>query len=131
MDNPADIEDVKDRIERPLLPEEIRAATKLVEDAWGILHDEIPALEHRLAMTGDAPARLKPDSIKRTIGHMVARVVRNFEGLRSWGEDTYQETIDAVLSSGQLYLTDVERNRLAPRVEVPASGVYSLPLTGA
>ncbi|MDQ1205038.1 hypothetical protein [Microbacterium sp. SORGH_AS_0862] len=57
MTNPiADIERLKGAFERPLVEtvelREETAATQWLDDAWGIILDEIPGVEYRLALPG-------------------------------------------------------------------------------
>jgi hypothetical protein len=117
MANPiADIERLKNAFERPLVEnEKLReetAATQWLDDAWGIILDEIPGVERRLELEPEHPAHLRNDTVARVMVAAVIRVLRNPDARRQLGEDTYQETIDAAVSTGQLYITEAERGRL-------------------
>lgn len=117
MVNPiADIERLKSAFERPLVENaELReetAAAQWLDDAWGIVLDEIPGVERRLALADGDPRKLRRETVARVMVAAVTRVLRNPDARRQLGEDTFQETIDAAVSSGQLYITEAERGRL-------------------
>lgn len=117
MTNPiADIERLKKSFERPLVEtddlREESAATQWLDDAWGLVLDEIPGAERRLGLPSDDPGHLSKDRVARVMVAAVIRVLRNPDARRQLGEDTYQETIDAAVSSGQLYISEAERGRL-------------------
>lgn len=127
MDNPAGITDVTDGFERPLTSYEEKAAKKWLDEAWVILQLEIPGIGSRTNLADTAPGYLTVEAIVTVLAAMVRRVLRNPGGRRSWGEDTYQETIDTALSSGELYVSDIERARLAPAAV--SGGMYSIGLS--
>lgn len=117
MTNPvAGIERLEAALERPLVEsdelKERTAATQWLDDAWGIVCDEIPGAASRLALPEADPARLPQERAARVVVAMVIRVLRNPDARRQLGEDTFQETIDAAVSTGQLYITEAERGRL-------------------
>lgn len=141
MTNPiADIERLKGAFERPLVEtvelREETAATQWLDDAWGIILDEIPGVEYRLALPEDDPSRLRKDTVARVMVAAVIRVLRNPDARRQLGEDTFQETIDQAVSSGQLYITETERGRIvagAGSASAPAAvlgGVYNVGFGG-
>ncbi|MDY0828584.1 hypothetical protein SK224_05525 [Microbacterium sp. BG28] len=141
MTNPiADIERLKGAFERPLVEtvelREETAATQWLDDAWGIILDEIPGVEYRLALPEDDPSRLRKDTVARVMVAAVIRVLRNPDARRQLGEDTFQETIDQAVSSGQLYITETERGRIvagAGSANAPAAvlgGVYNVGFGG-
>lgn len=139
MTNPiADIERLKNAFERPLVEtaelKEESAATQWLDDAWGIIQDEIPGVVRRLALDVTEPAHLREDSVARVMVAMVSRVLRNPDARRQLGEDTYQETVDQAVSSGQLYISETERGRLLAGAEGATAaylpGVYNVSFGG-
>ncbi|PPF56086.1 hypothetical protein C5B94_03970 [Clavibacter michiganensis] len=125
--NPATPQNVTDALERPLTPDETRVLDSWLNTAWRKLRARMPALEARMDLPEGSPGRLDEDDVRIVLVAMVERKLRNPEGRRSLGTDDYTETIDGVLSSGQIYVTDEELRDLAP----PASGVsgmYSIQL---
>lgn len=139
MTNPvADIARLEGAFERPLVEEaklkERTAATQWLDDAWGIIQDEIPGVVRRMALPETDPARLRTESVARVMVAMVIRVLRNPDARRQLGEDTFQETIDQAVSSGQLYISEVERGRLLAGADTGTStflpGVYNVSFSG-
>lgn len=139
MTNPiADIARLESAFERPLVEreklKERSAATQWLDDAWGIIQDEIPGVVRRTELGEDDPARLRTDSVARVMVAMVIRVLRNPDARRQLGEDTYQETVDQAVSSGQLYISEVERGRLLAGAEGDVTaylpGVYNVGFGG-
>lgn len=117
MANPiAGIERLESSFERPLVEstelKERSAATQWLDDAYGIICEEIPGVASRVALPPTDPAALSTDRVARVMVAMVIRVLRNPDARRQLGEDTFQETIDAAVSTGQLYITEAERGRL-------------------
>ncbi|MEV4737180.1 MULTISPECIES: hypothetical protein [unclassified Microbacterium] len=139
MTNPvADIERLESAFERPLVEtaelKERSAATQWLDDAWGIIQDEIPGVVRRMALADEDPSRLRKESVARVMVAMVIRVLRNPDARRQLGEDTYQETVDQAVSSGQLYISEMERGRLLAGAESGTtaflSGVYNVSFGG-
>gem|GEM_PF-4546181 len=139
MANPvADLERLKASFERPLVEtaelREETAATQWLDDAWGIVQDEIPGVVRRMDLDPSDPAYLRRDSVARVIVAMVIRVLRNPDARRQLGEDTAQETIDQAVSSGQLYISEMERGRLMAGAEGVTDaylpGVYNVSFGG-
>jgi hypothetical protein len=128
MDNPAGLSDVQNSIERPLTPDEERVIPTWLDRAWRILNREVPGITFRNALDEADPDHLPEDDVLDVVVAMVERKVRNADGLRTWGGDDYSQTIDASLSSGQLYVTAQERASLMPRDITPGTGIYSIPL---
>lgn len=128
MDNPATLADVQDTIERPLTTDEERVIPVWLDRAWRTLIREVPGIAFRNALQPDDPEYLAWDDVKDVVVAMVERKVRNADGLRTWGGDDYNQTVDAALSSGQLYVTAQERASLMPRDVTTANGIYSIPL---
>jgi hypothetical protein len=139
MTNPvADIERLKKSFERPLVEsaelKEESAATQWLDDAWGIVQDEIPGVIRRMALNEADPSHLRRESVARVMVAMVIRVLRNPDARRQLGEDTFQETVDAAVSTGQLYISEVERGRLLASSEGNVTqflpGVYNVGFGG-
>ena len=128
MDNPANLLDVQDSIERPLTVDEERVVPTWLDRAWRILLREVPGVAFRNALAPTDPDYLAADDVKDVVVAMVERKVRNADGLRTWAGDDYNQTVDAALSSGQLYVTASERASLMPRNVTSANGIYSIPL---
>lgn len=126
--NPATLVDVTEGFERPLSLLEQGAAARWLQEAWRILNRDVPGVAARLDFPSTAEGFLAADDVVDVLAAMVRRVLRNPDGTRSWSDDTHQETIDAVLSSGELYVTDREKARLAPSSAAPAGGLYSIQL---
>ncbi|MDR6868455.1 hypothetical protein J2Y69_003071 [Microbacterium resistens] len=139
MTNPvADLDRLKSAFERPLVEtSELReqtAAAQWLDDAWGVIQDEIPGVVRRMALDAADPAYLRRDSVARVMVAMVVRVLRNPDARRQLGEDTFQETIDAAVSTGQLYISEAERGRLLSSAEGDVSpylsGVHNVSFGG-
>lgn len=139
MANPvADITRLEAAFERPLVEstelKEQSAATQWLDDAFGIVCEEIPGVESRMALAPSEPAHLSAERVARVVVAMVVRVLRNPDARRQLGEDTYQETIDAAVSTGQLYITEAERGRLlagaAGNAAVALPAVYNVNFGG-
>lgn len=128
MINRVTTQNVADTIERPLTPDEERVIPTWIDRAWRILLREVPGLEFRNSLPDQDPEYLPIEDIEDVVISMVERKVRNSDGLRTWGGDDYSQTIDAALSSGQLYVSDKERAALAPRGLAATDGAYSIPL---
>lgn len=129
MANPvADLARLQNAIERPLEPGEATAATQWLDDAYGIVCEEIPRAEARMALPTTDPGYLAPERVARVMVAAVTRVLRNPDARRQLGEDTYQETLDSVISSGQLYITAAERQRLTRSPgELSLPGMWIIP----
>ncbi len=134
----ADVARLEAAFERPLVEsaelKERSAATQWLDDAWGIVQDEIPGVVRRLALEPVDPSYLRKESVARVMVAMVIRVLRNPDARRQLGEDTFQETVDQAVSSGQLYISEVERGRLLASAEGDVSqflpGVYNVSFGG-
>lgn len=122
--NPAAAEDVV--LERPLTPTEEAAVPGWLNQAWTILQGDVPGLPARMALDPDAATWLDPDLVVQVLSAMVERKLRNPDGLRAFTIDDVVNTVDATLSTGQLYSTPAERARLS--VPVPRGGLFSIPL---
>lgn len=129
MANPATIQDVIDRFERPLTNNEQRAGAKWLDDAWRKVRRNVPGVEARMGLNPEQPGYLEAEDVVGVLAWMVIRVLRNPEALRQWSDDTYNQTVDTALSSGLLYITDDELADLLPSAPgLPLNGMYSIPL---
>lgn len=122
--NPATPEDVV--LERPLTPTEEAAVPAWLDQAWTILQGDVPGIPARMNLAPSAPTWLDQDVVVQVLAAMVERKLRNPDGLRSFTIDDTTNTVDATLSTGQLYSTPDERARLA--VPVPGGGAFSIAL---
>lgn len=122
--NPATADDVV--LERPLTDEETAVLPQWLDAAWRALQREVRGIPARRAVDPTSSTYLTDDSLRQVVGAMVERKLRNPDGLRSWTTDDVQQTIDAALSTGQLYATESEKGSLA--VPVPGGGMFSIPV---
>lgn len=129
MDNPASIADVRASIERPLTPDEERVIPQWLDKAWRELNRVVPGIPARNALPAESPTHLADADIRDVLVSMVERKVRNPSGTREWRGDDYSETVDASLSSGQIYVSEQERASLMPPAPTYGGGIYSIPLT--
>lgn len=129
MDNPADIEDVRGSIERPLTADEERVIPEWLAKAWRLLQREVRGIPARIALPETDVGYLAVDDVKDVVVAMVERKVRNADGLRAWSGDDYEQTVDAALSSGQIYVSASEIASLAPASASGGNGMYSIALT--
>lgn len=128
IENPATVADVQASFERPLTDDEARVVPTWLGQSWTILTRTIPGLDSRIDLVNDRPEAVPVEAVVQVLVAMVERKLRNPAGLRSWnGGDNYTETVDQVLSSGQLYPTADEVARLSPPV-ISSGGFYSIPL---
>lgn len=87
---------------------------RLIVKAEGLILDRIPTLQTRI----DA-GKTRLASVQSVVEDMVVRVLRNPNSLRQVGIDGDTATIDQAVSSGQLYLSDDEHDRLLTDVITP------------
>lgn len=128
LENPAALEHVQATFERPLTDDEVRVVPTWLDQAWTILTLTVPGIDSRIDLVNEAPSAVPVEAVIQVLVAMVERKLRNPAGLRSWnGGDNYTETVDQVLSSGQLYPTADEVARLSPPV-IRSGGFYSIPL---
>ncbi|ASU78493.1 hypothetical protein CDG81_09610 [Actinopolyspora erythraea] len=104
----ATLQDVKNRLGRPMLPEEESLAQALLADAEVILESDLPKLNQRIA-DGD----VSDAAVVMVHANMVVRVVRNPEGIIQEVDGNYSRTLasDSITSKG-LYLEADERRIL-------------------
>jgi hypothetical protein len=114
----ANVSDVADELGRAITdPAEMRQVNRWIATVERIVKGRIPDLD-----TQAAAGLIDPETVKDVQVAAVARRARNPEGLRNRTRTvsiddysrTEQATIDSAVSSGELYLTDAEWERLAP-----------------
>lgn len=105
--NPASSDDLVARSLRTLSMQEVSVGSTLLGDAWMILTTEIPTIPSRL----DTDAAFSALVIQVECA-MVLRVLNNPNGKLEEAVDDYSVRFDSAVSSGALYLTDVERDLL-------------------
>lgn len=96
-----------------------RAATAraLLKRASQLIRDSYPGIDDRIA-AGTVPA----DSVGLAVLNMVARVMRNPNGLRSETTGPFSRAYDPDAASGMLQITDAEISLLVPPVISTAKG---------
>lgn len=98
---------------RDLTVAETAKATRLLEFAAGMLRQQVPQLDARLAAR-----TLDREAVAAVSTAMVVRVLQNPDGHRqgsvSADDVSKSWTVDAALSSGALYIADTELAWLAP-----------------
>lgn len=115
---PIELSDVAGVIPRPLEPDEERAIPAWIQSAWTRLHEAVPGLDARMLLPETRPDHIKLDTVCDVLIAMVERKVHNPTGRRQWQTDSYGETVDQALSSGEIYVSDAE----LARFEIPAPG---------
>lgn len=135
----AGTDDVIASFERPLTSEEARVLPAWMRAAWTVLRGteglrNIPArlaAEDTEAVGAAEPVHTLREDLQQVVIAMVERKLRNADGLRGYTVDDGQATVDAALSSGQLYVTAEELARLLPPQPAGTAaggGAYSIPL---
>ncbi|WNI16619.1 hypothetical protein [Actinacidiphila sp. ITFR-21] len=116
MSDFATVDDVNNRlIGRDLTDTERTKVAVRISDASAIMRREVPGL--------DDPE--PPETAVGVCCAMVLRVVLNPEGKRQQSIDDYSYTTDSSRSTGELYLSDGERELLQPSTG-PASRAFSI-----
>lgn len=129
MENPASITDVEGSIERPLTADETRVIPNWLAKAWRELQRVVPGIPDRVSLPPAADGFLDEADVIDVLVAMVERKVRNAAGLRSWSTDDYDQTVDSALSSGQIYVSESEKDSLAVRTAGGSNQIFSVPLT--
>ena len=96
--------DVEVALLRPLSEVETAYVPALLEKALRVIAREVGSLD-------DADAGFL-DTVTDVQAEMVARRLRNPDGVRSEGDGQYQYSLDGSLASGKLELTDGDRKAL-------------------
>ncbi|KRC52132.1 hypothetical protein ASE16_03530 [Leifsonia sp. Root227] len=105
--NPASSDDLVSRSLRTLSAQEISVGATLLGDAWTILNTEIPTIAARV----DVDIAFS-NLVVQVECAMVLRVLNNPNGKLEEAVDDYSVRFDSAVSSGALYLTEVERDLL-------------------
>ena len=98
----ATVEDVQDRLNRPLTDEERRWAKILLGDVEAKIRRRIGDLTDRAADEGFR------DVVVMVEANAVLRVLRNPEGYRQETEGNYGYSLSAAVASGHLFVMDSE-----------------------
>lgn len=123
----ADIE----KVWRPLTTEEGALVPGLSNRAWLRIWARFPDIE---ANTAPVPPATEPlvsmDLVADVMASMIVRVLKNPDSVRSDSIDGDTTTLDAAISSGEMYLTADEIALLTPAPTVPVYGMYVVGLGG-
>jgi hypothetical protein len=127
----ADIE----KVWRPLTTDEAALIPGLSNRAWLRIQARFPDID---ANTAPIPPATEPlvstDLVADVMASMIIRVLKNPESLRvrseSIDDHTDAATLDAAISSGEMYLSAEEVALLTPRPAVPFYGMYVIGLGG-
>lgn len=123
----ADIE----KVWRPLTADEAVLVPGLSNRAWLRVMARFPDIE---VTTAPVPPATEPlvsvDLVADVMASMIVRVLKNPDSVRSDSVDGDTTTLDAAISSGEMYLTADEVVLLTPAPAVPAYGMYVLGLGG-
>ncbi|MDT0171027.1 hypothetical protein [Pseudarthrobacter sp. BRE9] len=124
-----------EKVWRPLTTEEAALVPGLSNRAWIRIRARFPDIETNTAPVPPATEPLvSVDLVMDVMASMIVRVLKNPESLRvrseSIDDHTDAATLDAAISSGEMYLTEDEAALLTPRAEVPVYGMYVLGLGG-
>jgi hypothetical protein len=124
-----------EKVWRPLTAEEAALIPGLSNRAWIRIQARFPDIETNTAPVPPATEPLVSiDVVADVMASMIVRVLKNPESLRvrseSIDDHTDAATLDAAISSGEMYLTGDEVALLTPRAEVPIYGMYVLGLGG-
>lgn len=129
MQNPATIDDVT--ADWGELTDDMKDRVQAwIDRAWRIVK-RVPSLVERLEHEQDKHPDDADQDLRLTtvdvIVSMVVRRLKNPRGLRSFGVDDGQATLDWSLSTGEIYLSEDEHALLAPD-GVRLASSYSIPL---
>lgn len=122
----ADIE----KVWRPLTAEEAALIPGLSNRAWLRIAAHFPGIEANLTPVPPATESLVSAALVADVmASMIVRVLKNPDSVRSDSIDDHTTTLDAAISSGEMYLSNSEISLLTPRV-VPVYGMYVMGLGG-
>ena len=127
----ADIE----KVWRPLTADEAALVPGLSNRAWLRIQARFPDIE---TTTAPVPPATEPlvstELVADVMASMIVRVLKNPESLRvrseSIDDHTDAATLDAAISSGEMYLTADEIALLTPVPIAPVYGMYVMGLGG-
>lgn len=106
----ATVDDVKGRSLRPLVPAEEEWLVETLPDVWAMVVNDLPDIQSRI----DGPpadANLQRLAVQVQVA-AVLRVLRNPDGVLEESGDDYRRRLDAAVSTGQLYVSASEIERL-------------------
>lgn len=106
----ASVDDVADRLGRPLTDDERDLAAVLLDDAENLIRARIPDLEERVAA-----GRIRRELVVMIEANAVVRVLRNPGGYRSETAGDYSYTIDTRAAAGYLDIPDTDWRLLGVR----------------
>lgn len=129
MENPASLQDVIDNFERPLTAPEAAVVPAWLNTAWSRFRKAIAGVAVRVDLPEDDPSYIDVQDVSTVLAEMVIRRLRNPDGLRTWNDDTYGQTVDSELSSGRIYITADEIAQFAVPGTGISNGMYSIPLS--
>lgn len=120
-----------EKVWRPLTANEAALIPGLSNRAWLRILARFPDIE---VNTAPVPPAVDPlvsvDLVADVMASMIVRVLKNPDSVRSDSVDGDTTTLDAAISSGEMYLTAEEVALLTPRPSVPVYGMYVLGLGG-
>ena len=112
----ASVEDVQDRLGRPLTDEERALAATLLDDVEAMLRGRIPDLDDRVAADPNYRAL-----VVMVEANAVCRVLRNPDGVRQETEGNYSYSLNVAAAAGYLLVLDLEWGLLGA-----ASGAWTI-----
>lgn len=120
---------------RPLTPAESAVIGGLSTSAWVRVAATVPGIETYMDVLPPATAPLVPlETVQDVMVSMIIRVLKNPESARIINQsiDDYTDgrTLDSAISSGELYVSDFERQMLTPAPIAPTYGMYVVGLGG-
>lgn len=121
--NPATKQDLQDRSFRTLTDTEKDVGEKLLADAWAIVLTSRPGVVDRLDKV--PKDQVFESLVVQTLCAMVLRVLNNPEGKLEERQDDYQYRLDSAVSTGALYLSDAEAERLSEGDDV-SDGAWTI-----
>lgn len=127
----ADIE----KVWRHLTPAEAATVQGLSNSAWIRVVATVPGIESFMDVVPPATEPLVPmEAVQDVMASMIIRVLKNPDSARIISEsiDDYTDgrTLDAAISSGELYVSAFEVQMLTPAPAVPFYGMYVMGLGG-
>src|SRR5690606_8205532 len=106
----ATVDDVQERVDRPLSEDERRLAEVLLGDVEAMIRARIRDLDARVAADSNYRAL-----VVKIEAAAVLRVLRNPEGYRQETEGNYGYSLSAAVASGHLFVMDSEWAELGAR----------------
>lgn len=104
------IEDVRDRLPRPLSADEERTIPTRIEDVERLIRTRMIALDAQIH-----EGHVDSGVVRQVVADSIIRVLNNPEGKLTERIDDYSWTRDSSTSSGRLWITDGEWELLMPQ----------------